>query len=519
MYKHKQIRLLSERYTSKYLNTNKLKLLREIDFSIISLKNEMSQFISLLIDELFNNPKIIGKCYKFFGNKYLGNWNIQHIFQDICNDYENMFIDKMYTLDLSIQENNKFNIEVYKRNTKKNKKGDIIYFEIVKHSTPLTNLIEILIKYNLNKEIRFKSSKIEDLYNFYCNKFGKERILNLAQNRQNHLLKSCKTIRFNTGTFRVISPSNGYNNGCEFIYDETNLKYRYWFKLHLRKEYGDIYLPVQINSSYHHWDKIRNAQFYVKLNKNKIDIIATKEAKIPIFKDEINIEGIDLNVKNNFATFSNNKIFDYDRKYIKKFIEELNKLDKIGLQNISLSQKKHLNKLVKRNEWYFKKLISEILNYCEENKITDLVMEDLDKFSASYIRNEEFDIKYSRLSRLLRLSNIKNWMLSQAEKRGIRVHISTARYSSQQCRICGYIDKENRQSQEIFKCLQCNHEENADLNSSRNLKFRYTNVLLRNSKLHKFDNYDRMIPEKYLKKEEIKKILTSTNDNIKFTSN
>ena len=58
-----------------------------------------------------------------------------------------------------------------------------------------------------------------------------------------------------------------------------------------------------------------------------------------------------------------------------------------------------------------------------------------------------------------------------------------------------------------FKCTNCNHENNADTNSAQNLKFRYTNVLLR-SKLHKLDKYNRMIP-KIMKKEKIKEILIS----------
>ena len=43
--------------------------------------------------------------------------------------------------------------------------------------------------------------------------------------------------------------------------------------------------------------------------------------------------------------------------------------------------------------------------------------------------------------------NISNWFKSQAEKRGIRVYLTTPRYSSQQCPICGHIDSENRVDQ------------------------------------------------------------------------
>lgn len=135
-------------------------------------------------------------------------------------------------------------------------------------------------------------------------------------------------------------------------------------------------------------------------------------------------------------------------------------------------------------------------------------MEDLDSFSASYTKNKEFDIKYSRLNRLLRLSNIKNWFNQQAEKRGLRVHLTSACYSSQQCPECGHISKDNRPTQEQFKCVNCQHSSNADINASKNLELRFTNVLLK-SKLHTLDEFGRMIPRKF-KKEVVKKILTDS---------
>ena len=135
-------------------------------------------------------------------------------------------------------------------------------------------------------------------------------------------------------------------------------------------------------------------------------------------------------------------------------------------------------------------------------------MEDLDSFTASYTKNKEFNIKYSRLNQLLRLSNIKNWFNQQAEKRGLRVHLTSACYSSQQCPNCGHISKDNRLTQEEFKYVNCQHTNNADINASKNLELRYTNVLLR-SKLHTLDEFGRMIPRNF-KKEVVKKILISS---------
>jgi putative transposase len=40
------------------------------------------------------------------------------------------------------------------------------------------------------------------------------------------------------------------------------------------------------------------------------------------------------------------------------------------------------------------------------------------------------------------------------------------RYSSQECRICGVVDKRSRESQAIFKCVSCGHTENADYNAA-----------------------------------------------------
>jgi len=44
-----------------------------------------------------------------------------------------------------------------------------------------------------------------------------------------------------------------------------------------------------------------------------------------------------------------------------------------------------------------------------------------------------------------------------------------ARYTSQKCSECGYTSKKNRKTQAQFRCLKCGHEEDADLNASKNI--------------------------------------------------
>ena len=43
------------------------------------------------------------------------------------------------------------------------------------------------------------------------------------------------------------------------------------------------------------------------------------------------------------------------------------------------------------------------------------------------------------------------------------------RYTSQRCSCCGHTAKENRASQDVFRCQECGHEENADVNAAKNI--------------------------------------------------
>lgn len=75
-------------------------------------------------------------------------------------------------------------------------------------------------------------------------------------------------------------------------------------KLDLRKEVGDIYIPLQVNDSYHDLKKSLNSSWLVKCTNNKVQVIGTRQADEPCFKDGGNIVGIDMNVKHNFCVIS-----------------------------------------------------------------------------------------------------------------------------------------------------------------------------------------------------------------------
>lgn len=64
---------------------------------------------------------------------------------------------------------------------------------------------------------------------------------------------------------------------------------------------------------------------------------------------------------------------------------------------------------------------------------------------------------------------LQNMIEYKAEREGISVKYVDSAYTSQTCSKCGHVDKENRTSQEKFKCIECGFELNADHNAAINI--------------------------------------------------
>jgi putative transposase len=134
------------------------------------------------------------------------------------------------------------------------------------------------------------------------------------------------------------------------------------------------------------------------------------------------------------------------------------------------SAKRHLKKLsgkLKRFQGDANHVIAkQIVSSCQAGDT--LVMENLT------------DIGERTRGRHKQRRALSNWSFSQlqaflaykAAYRGVHVEFVDARYSSQACSRCGYIDKRNRISQSAFSCKHCGHQQNADLNAADNLASR-----------------------------------------------
>ena len=496
------------RISSRYMNIGKLDIIKTHDENVIVLKNEMSLFVHEHLDELLKSKFLtfVNEYYKQFEG-ILFAWETQKLFMMICQQY-------LIAVDANIK-NAKFNVQVdihreyYVRNTKKHNNGDIKDCRAILKPCSLNGLLKYLLYVNdfdniQNKDIVFRLDSYDD--------DKRNKIIEYAKQKKAGILAKIKLI-YKTGTYikqGIFSKAANVKIKNCLYEDVTNSKYKYWYAFKLLDKI--VHLPLMINPKYHKDMYNKNKEHYVKVVGDRVDILATKEVEKPTFNTMWDVVGVDINFVNNFISCSDGYILDYDREYLDRMFKLVKKIDSVGYNNMSNNMRRQLTKLVRQNEWYFHRLIHEFLMYCVKNSKFDIVMEDLLLADKSWIRDEATQLKYSRIVKLLRLSNIKNWLKSQAEKMGIRVHLTPSHYTSQQCSVCGHIDRDNRPTQEKFECKNCGHADNADHNASVNIKNRYTLEVLRKSKqIHSFDEYGRMLScskNKYL----IKDILLSVFD-------
>lgn len=516
MPKHKYFKrkeVCSYSFYSKDLNKGKYEC-------FLKKAEEIRVFKNLLSKEICNNLLTYLNYTKFdlikkFGSvnnpiyqsKYIRSTEYQRAVDDVITAYQNKFNNVTKKIQFKVQKAIK--IERYKRKTKENNVGDIKSYEIIKKSTPLTTILSYLARYYdpeikkyLEKKIptvdKKKAKFFSDIISV-LEKYGEDRILNLVLKRRELVLKKyCYPIEFKTLTYRsaiqhnapIIQNNKGFSNAYIILKSINGSKSR------------DIVVPVDFNLQYHgHLNQYKSKEYIVSIVKNRVRFILTKEKKRKYLINGENLLGVDTNIKNNLFVCSTGDIIDFDRELLNRYTRFLNKFDKekktkgeIELYN--LYQVRIKNEL--------KKKCSELVDLAIKNGKDHLILEDLGIFGKSYIRNLEFNgIKYSRLIKLLNLSNLKNIAASVCRKKGIQLTLIPSYYTSQMCNKCGFISRDNRKTQENFKCVNCGYENNSDLNSAINIYLiACQEVLGKRSLLQK--NSSKWLVPKTLSKSKIK---------------
>ena len=383
-------------------------------------------------------------------------------------------------------------------------------------------------------------------------KFSYERILTICVKKYLNVLNRKVTFKKLTishkNTISSLKTQVGINNDLK--------KFNAFLNFNIPKQ-GEIALLFRYNQNYHMDLKdfmisgtqkakledlerfptgYRQTQFTFTINVdtlyNQINIYYTleKTSKNSTVYTKFDLEsiqnynnyiGVDVNIKNNILALSDGKTFKANKSLIKKCIrfdntrkrcqrnKELNHNPKPYGKKMLFKQEKNN----RRSKWYLEQLVNELLDYCEEKGYNHIVMENLNlKETKSEAKNKD-GINYNRVASLLHLNDIKHVIKRLANKRDIAVSWVNPKYTSQQCPICGHINKNNRIIQEIFCCEKCFHNNNADINAAVNIKNRVFIKEYRTS-LMKFDKESNGYKGKvYIKKEEYIDLVKNLKNN------
>jgi len=492
----------TKNFYSDDLNQIKLDLLKQKAAQLRDFKNQISKTVCSNICTYIHLSKF--EWINLFRTRlsFCNNQDISHAISDVYVTYQNKF--DTFNDKIKFQVQKSLNITYYKRNGKNYKKGDVKNFEVELKQTTQTKYLTYLTKFWNEGLIEWLSNQTEqryiDCYNYYLK--NKNKVDILIQLRRNRILKQITRYPIN---FRSLS-FNGTNElKSDLVNRNKNESSMFGVIITLgaqKTDSGKLYIPVKYDQDYHgnvenyNLSQNNKGQKIISYNisfpfqkKNRIRITLTKEEPdIEPMKYKTNYYGLDINIKHNLFVDKEGFKIDYDRKMFSDYLNFLKQQDEKKSRKTSnkLSNKdliKHKKWQIRMNNMFIQKCL-ELILHCKDIGKDHIVLEDLSCFGKSFIKSEEFEgFKYSRLTRLLHLADLKNIITRLATKHDIQVTFIQSHYTSQLCPKCGHISKGNRKSQEEFICEECGYECNADVNAAGNIEFRMVSDVLKSKLL------------------------------------
>ena len=502
--------IIQSKYTkifqSKDLTRQKYDELYNFAVLIRSHKNTVSQYVNdNLLHFLEYNKFQFLKAMRAYFKGVIPSSFYWELYTQVFTCYQNKFeaIKRKLSFDVATFKG----FEFYKRDTKNHKKGDLKKVLFDKKKTPLSICLTYLARYGKETTIDYIKSHIgkcdEEKRGFYnnilrcCNKFGFERLYNLALSKRKHIIEhySEHPIEFNSLTFsgrcrkkRIIDYNHKFGSVINSFISLSGFS---------RKSFD---IPVSFNKGWH-----GNMKDYRKNNpdyeytitfnekKHQVSIYLCKDGERYIPQVNGKTIGIDVNCKHNLFSLSDETTYDYDRKLVNDFCKLALDIDKLKGENkeykIGKRKQQKLDTLKSKMIKSEQQLIANMCKTLHSQGVGHIVMEDLNNgFGKCYVKDKDNDdINYNRKVKFLGLSSLKQEVEHIARKYDIAVSTVQASYTSKMCPICGCIDDENRPNQETFECIECGHKDNADFNAAKNIRNRVLVTVLRESLLKQLD--------------------------------
>ena len=522
--------IIDGKYTNVFVSDDITRLkyneLHDVAANIREHKNKVSEFVShnLLKYLDYSNLTFMKEMRTEFKNQVGSSFDAQ-LYTQVLTCYQNKFDN--IRRNLTFEKVTYSHCELYKRNTKKNKKGDIKKVVNKHETTRLSICLSYLARYGNDNTIEYIQSQLgncdENKKGYYqsildcCSKFGFERLMALAMQKRQRAIDRYKDnpIEFKSLTFsgrsrkkKILDWNKNYNSEINAFVSLSGFN---------RKSMD---IPVKFAKDYHgsmgdYFKANPDYEYTIVFSERRksVSINLCKDGERFIPEAGNNLIGIDVNCKHNLFSLSNHSTYDYDRQLVNDYcrlaldIDKRKKKDK-EYQTGKRTQWK-LDTLKKKMDKSEQNLIALMCKQLASEGYNHIVMEDLNNgFGKCFVKDKDNeDINYNRKVKFLGLSSLKNEVEHIARNYGIALSTVQASYTSKMCPICGCIEDENRPDQETFCCVECGHSSNADFNASVNIRNRVSEAVLRDRLLKQKDNgaYE---PKK-LKREKVKEVLLS----------
>lgn len=513
-------------FASNDLTRQKYDELMAFALSVREHKNKVSELVNSNLLYFLDISKLsfLKEMRELFKGDIASSFDAQ-LYTSVYTAYQNKF--KAVNEKMTFYKITYKGCEIYKRATKKNKKGDFKKAIIEKEKTALSTVLTWLARYGSDKTIEYLENSINSIEDekkvsfykeilHYITKFGFERLMRVALQRRNLIMDrySKEPIEFKSLTFGgrsrktdIIAYNKRFGSVINCFVSLSGFG---------RKSFD---IPVKFSKDWHGsikslHKKTNDYEYRIVFNEkyHQVTVQLTKEGMRYIPEAGDKLVGIDVNVKHNLLSLSNGLTVDYDRKLVNDYCRLSTKLDelkknkdyKVGKRNqFRLDAMKR--KMVKKEQETIALLCKELANL----RIDHIVMENLEgRFGKSFIKDKgNDDINFNRIVKFLGIASLKNEVEHIARKYGIALSTVHPEYTSKRCPICGCIEDENRLNQETFECIECGYKDNADHNAAMNIMERVSVAVLRNSLLKQLGNG--AFEPKKLKREKVKEVLLS----------
>jgi IS605 OrfB family transposase len=221
-----------------------------------------------------------------------------------------------------------------------------------------------------------------------------------------------------------------------------------------KNRYYTIHLPLK---QHRHSNQLLNSQYQLKntiqvqrkSGKTFINLFWEKNAPQPMANPDCSHIGIDLGQKVFIQTSDNQSIGqEFDSLY-----EQITRKQR--------GSKAYKRKLIQRDN---------LINYCINQKLD---LNGVELLSIEDLKQVKHKSKLGKKTN----NKLQYWSYAKTIKKleqvcsetGIKLMKVSPAYTSQTCSNCGSLHRENRSSQERFRCIDCGYSTNADYNAALNI--------------------------------------------------